>query len=92
METRISEAIDSSPGWQHVQLDSVECRSETCRLSWRFDEGLSGEEYFELENNFIAALAQAGLDTATTRSDGIGQQGYFFRNPEPAPDPGDEDN
>jgi hypothetical protein len=64
-----------------VELNAVECRSQGCRLSWRYPQGMTSEESFVLENTVYAAFGKAGLNTITSRGDDAGGlESYAFRS------------
>lgn len=82
-ETRLFSSLANDEVLRDVELNAVECRSQGCRLNWRYSEGLSNEEYFILENKFYAALGEAGLNTITSRGDDAGGvEAYAFRSSE----------
>lgn len=78
-EARLFSSFASDEVLHDVELNVVECRSQGCRLRWRYPEGLTNEESFVLENTFYAALGKAGLNTITSRGDDAGGlEAYAF--------------
>lgn len=61
-----------------IEIGVIDCRSTGCRLAWRYPADLSYEEGFSLENDVMAALAEAGLQSGTRVSDGMGTTETYF--------------
>lgn len=86
-EMLLHTSFANTPALRDVDFRWLECRSEGCKLSWRWPEGLTNEEYFILENEFYAALGDAGVGSVTVRPDPTGGFAAFaFRPEEPSRD------
>jgi hypothetical protein len=86
-EARVYSSFANDEVLRDVELNAVECRSQRCRLSWHYPQGLTGEENFLLENTLYAVLAKSGLTTLTSRSNGTeGIEAYALRSQEAGSD------
>lgn len=81
-EKAISTEFMTNPEVDGVAISDIECRKSTCRIAWQFPAGMTNEEAFVMENEFLKALAMAGFNASSQgASDGNGAtEGYFWQH------------
>lgn len=87
METAVQAEFANNPAVAGVQIGGLDCRTTLCRLTWQFPEGLSNENAFILENEFMFALGRAGLNSGRPIRGTTGsKEGIFWHQEAPARD------
>ena len=87
VESTVVQELANNTNVAGVVLSNVECRSSVCRLNWQYPEGVSNEESFVLENEFLFAMNEAGFNSSSQGISGDGERvGYFWYQPPPEND------
>ncbi len=88
-EAAIATELTTNPLVAGVAIDTIDCRTSTCRVVWQYQPDMTSEEAFATENEMVTAMNRAGFNASSQATLGGGStEGIFWYTPPPEVAPG----